>query len=87
MYVFLGQDTVIRSDEIIGIFDPDNTTVSKITRDMLRKSEKNGELRTVGFEIPKSMILCADEQRNRAVILSPITPATLTKRIQSGQTE
>ena len=43
MYLQLGQDTVIRTDNIIGIFDLDNTTVQKGTRDFLNAAEKNGE--------------------------------------------
>ena len=40
MYLHLGQDTVIRTGDIIGIFDLDITTVSKHTRDYLAKAEK-----------------------------------------------
>ena len=40
MYLHLGQNTVITHDEIIGIFDLDNTTVSKKTRDYLCNTGK-----------------------------------------------
>ena len=40
MYIHLGEDTVVKLDEVIGIFDMDNTTVSKPTRDFLNFSEK-----------------------------------------------
>ena len=59
MYLHLGQDTVICTDDIIGIFDLDNTTVSKITRDMLRTVEQNNQTVTVGTDIPKSYVVCA----------------------------
>ena len=29
MYLHLGQDTVVRLDEIVGIFDMENATISK----------------------------------------------------------
>ena len=35
MYLHLGQDTVVKKKDIIGIFDMDTTTVSKISRDYL----------------------------------------------------
>ena len=35
MYLHLGQDTVITTKSIIGIFDMDRCTVSKKTRDYL----------------------------------------------------
>ena len=40
MYIHLGQNTVVNDKEIIGVFDLETTTVSKITRDYLSKNEK-----------------------------------------------
>ena len=84
MYLHLGQDTVICTKDIIGIFDLDNTTVSKITREMLRTAEQNGEAVTVGTDIPKSFVICAEKKSARTVFISPVTPTTLTKRIQKN---
>ena len=58
MYLHLGQSTVITHDEIVGIFDLDNTTVSKKTRDYLSKAEKDGAVNVVSYELPKSFIVC-----------------------------
>ena len=80
MYLYLGQDTIVRTQDIIGIFDLDNTTVSKITRETLRKMEQNNQTVAVGFDLPKSYVLCADNQKETHVYLSPVTPATLSKR-------
>ena len=33
MYLHLGHDTVVRTSEIIGIFDIENTSVGQITKD------------------------------------------------------
>ena len=85
MYVHLGQDAVILTKDIIGIFDLDNTTVSKITRDMLRQSEENESVVPIGFEIPKTFVVCSDQDKTNRVYLSPVTPATLTRRIQKKQ--
>lgn len=41
MYVYLGGETVINSDNITGIFDMDTSTVNKATRDFLANAEKN----------------------------------------------
>ena len=57
MYLQLGQDTVIKTDNIIGIFDLDNTTVQKGTRDYLNFAEKNGETKYVSFDLPKSFVV------------------------------
>ena len=40
MYVHLGNETVVKEDEIIGIFDIETTTVSQKTRIFLEKAEK-----------------------------------------------
>ena len=54
MYIHLGQGTVVRSRDVLGIFDLDSTTVSKHTRKFLEKAEKNGDVITVSYELPKS---------------------------------
>ena len=82
MYVYLGQDKVICTSDIIGIFDLDNTTVSKITREMLHDAEKNGDVVTITGDLPKSYIVCAEKKGEQQIYISPVTPSTLTKRIR-----
>lgn len=83
MYLHLGQNTVITHDEIIGIFDLDNTTVSKKTRDYLGAAEKHGRIHVVSNELPKSFIVCNQKDEIK-VYLSQISCATLLKRTQEG---
>ena len=45
MYLSIGNDMAVRDRSIIGIFDLDNTTTSKRTREFLDKAEKDGEVR------------------------------------------
>ncbi|MCL2033649.1 MAG: DUF370 domain-containing protein [Oscillospiraceae bacterium] len=75
MYLYLGQDTVINSKDVIGIFDLDNTSVSKRTRDYLKLAQQSGKVATVSPEIPKSFVVC-----DECVYLSQLSPATLKKR-------
>jgi hypothetical protein len=42
MYLTIGKNTVIRDDEIIGIFDLDNCSQSFLTREFLSAAEKAG---------------------------------------------
>lgn len=79
MYLHLGQDTVVRTGSIIGVFDLDNTTVSKHTRSFLAKAQQEGRVVNVSAELPKSFILCAEEGVQR-VYLSQLAPVTLLKR-------
>lgn len=58
MYLHLGQDTVITTDSIIGIFDIDECTLSKKTRDFLTNAEKQKRVINVSYELPKSFVVC-----------------------------
>jgi hypothetical protein len=44
-------------DDLVGVFDLDTTTVSKVTRDSLAAAERRGEVCSVGGELPKSFLL------------------------------
>lgn len=79
MYLHLGQDVVVRSSDIIGIFDIENTSVSKITKEYLSMQEKNHCVVNVSAELPKSFIVCREGGR-RMVYISQISCATLKKR-------
>lgn len=85
MYLHLGQATVITTKDLIGIFDMDNTTVMKSTRDYLNKSEKNGQVVNVSYELPKSFVVCSDGNNSKKVYISQIAPSTLLKRAKSKQ--
>lgn len=87
MFLHLGNTTVIHQDDIIGIFDLDNTTVSKATRDYLTKAEKSGRVVNVSFELPKSFIVCEDENKEITVYICQISSTTLIKRAESGISE
>ena len=81
MYLQIGTENFIKTEEIIGIFDLDNTTVSKATRDYLNKAEKDGEVKTVSFDLPKSFIV-STENGKRKVYISPYSTGTIFKRIE-----
>ena len=80
MYWHLGQDTVVRQDEIIGIFDMDTATISKNSRQFLADAEKGGRVFNVSLELPKSFVVCMDTDGTETVYISQISSATLLKR-------
>ncbi len=85
MFLHLGQDTVIKTDDIIGIFDIDNTTVSKATRDYLAHASRNNQVVNVSMELPKSFIICKNnENGEERVYISQLSPITLVKRFSEG---
>ena len=65
MYLHLGGDKVVKTKDIIGIFDMDTSTVSKNTREYLKKSEKSGDVVTVSYDLPKSFIVVQERKSKK----------------------
>lgn len=79
MYLHLGENTVVRTDNIIGIFDMDTSTISKWTKDYLSNATKNKRVINVSMELPKSFVVC-NENNEIKVYVSQISSQTLMKR-------
>ncbi len=79
-YLFLGQREVVKTEEILGVFDLDQVSASSRTRDFLEKNEAAGRVRTLGDNIPLSLVVTAD-----GCILSPISSVTLCKRLADDE--
>lgn len=79
MYLHLGENTVVRTDNIIGIFDMDTSTISKWTKDYLSNATKNKRVINVSMELPKSFVVC-NENSEIKVYVSQISSQTLMKR-------
>ena len=87
MYLSIGKNTVIRDEEILGIFDLDNCSQSRITREFLSAAEKSGSVVNTAEDIPNSFLLCsrrsAEKKENQTEIyLSQSSSRTLEKRVQ-----
>ena len=80
MYLALGPATVVRDDEIIGIFDLDITSQSHRTRAFLRRAEQAGQVESATEDLPKSFVLCQGRGQQRVILAQP-NPATLVKRL------
>ena len=80
MYLHVGQNTVIRTGEIIGIFDMETSTLSQSTRQVLARAEKEGKVVNVSMEMPKSFLLCQNEKGEMTCYITQISTATLLKR-------
>lgn len=79
LYLHLGNNIIVNNKDIIGIFDMDNTTVSKHTRKYLSQRTKNKEVVNVSMELPKSFIVCNTKKKN-VVYVSQLASKTLSKR-------
>ena len=89
MYLHLGQDTVVDTESIVGIYDMDTSTVSKWSREYLSTAEKEGRVINVSFyDLPKSFIVCREKEDGKnieKVYISPLSSQTLLKRSHSSQ--
>ena len=80
MYLSIGNDMAVRDTSIIGIFDMDNTTTSKRTREFLENAEQEGQVVPCD-DLPKSFVLTAEYGLSR-VYLTSLASATLEKRLK-----
>lgn len=98
MFLHIGRDMIVRFDDIVGIFDIETATTSKITREYLNASPKK-EIVSVTAELPKSFIVCGShfgsnhcsglnskkyDKNNTKVYVSQISSATLKKRLEAA---
>ena len=80
MYLSIGNDMAVRDRSIIGIFDLDNTSTSRRTREFLDKAERDGEVVPCD-DLPKSYIVTV-EYGMMKVYESTLSAATLEKRMR-----
>ena len=83
MYLHLGNNISVPTEDIIGIFDIDNATTARSTREYLRFAEEEGMVTAVGTDLPKSIVVCCPRGRWQRVYVSPLAPATLLGRVES----
>ena len=76
MLLHLGNDYAVNSKSIVGIFDIENSSVSRDTRDFLNAAAKSDRVVSCSYEMPKSFILCD----NGRVYISQLSCAILLKR-------
>lgn len=86
MYLHIGNGKSVKQKDIIGIFDLDTATVSKITKDFINKRQKEGAVTYLDSDLPRAFILL-DEKGKPRVRLSRISTSGLKVRLESGITE
>ena len=87
MYLHLGQNVMVRRQDVIGIFDLDNTTWSFRTRRFLERAEREGRVMSLGEDLPRSFVLAEGRDGVPAVYLTPLSPAALSARAGKNEFE
>ena len=80
MYLHLGNDFMVNVKDIVGIFDIENTSTSKITKDYLNEASKTKQIINCTYEMPKSFVVCFDKDLTEKIYISQMSCATLLKR-------
>ena len=80
MYLNIGNDMAVREKSVIGIFDLDNTTTSKRTREFLSAAEQDGQVIPCD-DLPKAFVVTAEYGMDR-VYLTSLSSSTLEKRMK-----
>ena len=86
MYLHIGNGKSVKRKDIIGIFDLDTATVSKITTDFINRRQKNGDVTYLDSDLPRAFILLSEDDTTK-VRLSRISTSGLKIRLESGITE
>lgn len=84
MFLHIGNGQSVRKRDIVGIFDLDTATVSRITKDFINKN--NGKIEYNDSDLPRAFVLCERDGKER-IDLSRISTLGLKQRAQSDITE
>ena len=80
MYLPIGNDMAVRESSLIGIFDMDNTSTSKRTREFLKNAQEQGQVVSCD-DLPKSFVLTSEYGFTK-VYESTLYTSTLEKRMK-----
>ena len=80
MYIHLGNNVMLPTNEKIGIFDIENTSISKRTRDFLNRAEKEGRVITITYDLPRTFVIAGKTLKDSKIYISQISSSTLLKR-------
>lgn len=79
MYLHIGSSMTVRDSAIVGIFDLENTTISKHTRAFLKQAEDNSEVVAVAEDLPRAFVLTEEFGMER-VYLTQLSAAAIERR-------
>ncbi len=82
MYLHIGNGQTVRREKIIGIFDLDTASVSAVTRDFLKRKEKEKRVSYPDSDLPRSFLVTEDGEKTE-VKLSRISTVGLKTRMNT----
>ena len=82
MYLYIGQNELLRAESVVGVFDLDHCTVSRRGREYLARADAAGLVLDASGQLPRSFVVSTHPYHPQIVRLSPLSPATLAARPQ-----
>lgn len=83
MFLHLGRDVAVNSEDIVAVCDMDTATWSRHTRAWLSEAERAGTVFVITDELPKSAVVCREGGKT-VIYISQISSKTLCKRAEEG---
>ena len=79
MYLHVGESEILRTDDIVAIFDHEKLLGSRENTLLVESLRQSRKITVISEKRPKSIIFTTKE-----VVISPISVLTLTRRLESG---
>lgn len=83
MIIHIGNEVYVKSSDVVGIFDMENTSTGSITREFLNHASDTFEVVNVSYSMPKSFIVCEDSNGSRILYITNVSVNTLKNRFNA----
>lgn len=77
MFIHIGAGSLIRGRDVIGFFDMDGKWDSEVTKDFLKRYDRNGKTVAAGDDLPRSFVLTDDR-----LVFTHISTSALKSRAE-----
>lgn len=84
MYLHIGGEYAVKISDIVAVFDMDNTTVAKASRNFLSVAQKRNEIINTTDDIPKSYVITFSNKKVN-VYLSALSSIALLRRAEEAE--
>ena len=75
MFLHLGGEITVKADDVVGIFDIEACSVSRVTAEFLNSCQKKEIVEYASLDMPKSFIVSADK-----IYISNVSHSTIIRR-------
>lgn len=82
MYLHIGNGESVRDKDVIGVFDLDTATVSKITKKFINEKQRAGRVEYTDTDLPRSFVVIGNKTDSH-IKLSRISTVGLKQRAEN----